>query len=166
MALFGSLATLRSQASPADTFASTFAYLDDLFREGSNAAVRLRGVALGETQRIELGRGVFALEQAYRSKPRSEGFYESHRKYIDVQVIFEGEEWMEVVDLDRPSVKHRYDPQRDLVVYEDVSGSLLRLQPGQAAIFYPSDVHMPGLFGTSTPQVIRKTVIKVPADGV
>lgn len=165
MALFGSIATLRSQASPADTFASTFAYLDDLFRTGSTASVRLKNIAVGETQKIELGRGVFALEQVYRSKPRSDGFFESHRKYIDVQVIFEGEEWMEVVDLDRPTVKHRYDPQRDLVVYEDFAGSMLRLQTGQAAIFYPSDVHMPGLHGTSPQQLIRKSVIKVPTDG-
>ncbi|MEO7600398.1 MAG: YhcH/YjgK/YiaL family protein, partial [Opitutus sp.] len=68
-------------------------------------------------------------------------------------------------DLERPAVKHRYDPQRDLVVYEDFAGSLLRLESGQAAIFYPSDVHMPGLHGSSTQQVIRKTVIKVPVDG-
>ena len=72
---------------------------------------------------------------------------------------------MEVVDLDRPTVKHRYDPQRDLVVYEDFAGSMLRLQTGQAAIFYPSDVHMPGLHGTSPQQLIRKSVIKVPTDG-
>lgn len=162
MALFGSIATVRSQTNPTEMFAATFAYLDELFRPGSPASVRLRGISTGETQRIELVGGAFALEQVYRSKNRNDGFFESHRKYIDVQVIFEGEEGMEVVDLDRVAVRHAYDTQRDLLVYENAVGSLLKLRAGDAAVFYPSDIHMPGLCGETGPALVRKTVIKVP----
>ena len=162
MAIFGSIATVRSQTYPVGMFAAGFQYLEELYRAESHAASRLRGIRLGETQRIELAGGGFALEQVYSSKVRAEGFFESHRKYVDVQVIFEGEEWMEVVDIERPSVWHRYDAQRDLLVYVDAEGSRLRVGAGQAAVFYPLDVHMPGLCGVEGPALIRKTVIKVP----
>src|SRR3990170_1709932 len=123
MALFGSIATVLSQCLPAEKFAAIFAYLDDLFRDASTPAARLRSIAVGDTQRIDLAGGAFALEQVYRSKLRTDGFFESHRKYIDVQVVFEGEESMEVFDLGRAAIRHAYDPQRDLLVYEDRTGS-------------------------------------------
>lgn len=162
MALIGSLSTVRSQTFLVDKFAAVFTYLDDLFRAESSSATRLRTIALGETQRIELPDGAFALEQAYRSKVRCDGFFESHRSYIDVQVVFEGEEWMELIDLNRASVRHAYDPERDLLIYADAPGSLLRVNAGDAAVFFPSDIHMPGLCGTSGPGLVRKTVIKIP----
>jgi biofilm protein TabA len=121
-------------------------------------------MSLGETQRVELAGGAFALEQVYRSKVRSDGFFESHRKYIDVQVVFEGEEGMELLDLSRSSVRQAYDAQRDLLIHEDAPGSLLRVNAGDAAVFFPADVHMPGLCGVQGPALVRKTVIKVPVD--
>jgi YhcH/YjgK/YiaL family protein len=164
MALFGSVVTLRSQCLPADKFAAVFAYLDDLFHDASGPAARLRSIVVGDTQRIELTGGAFALEQVYRSKIRTEGFFESHRKYIDVQVVFDGEESMEVFDQSRAMIRHPYDPQRDLLVYEDRGGSVLHLSAGDAAVFHPTDIHMPGLCGLSGPALVRKTVIKVPVE--
>jgi len=165
MAVFGNLSTIRSQV-PAAAFGSCFAYLDDLFTAGSAAALRLRQIAEGETRRIELSGGSFALEQVYLSKRRTEGFFESHRGYIDVQVVFDGEEGMEVIDLGRVTVKQPYDSNRDLLIYEDNAGSLLRVRSGQGAVFHPVDVHMPGLCGEAGPQLVRKTVIKVPVGSV
>jgi YhcH/YjgK/YiaL family protein len=162
MAIIGSIVTAKAQSHPASVFAPCFGYLDDLFRPDSSAARRLRGIAIGETQKIELGGGAFVLEQVYRTKSRSEGFFESHRKYIDVQVVFEGEEWMELADLSRCVGKHPYEAQRDLLVYNDVSGSRLLVAEGDAAIFFPTDVHMPGLCAANGPAVVRKTVVKVP----
>lgn len=163
MAIFGAMATVRAQATSPLAFAAAFDYLGDVFREGSSASVRLRGILVGETQRIELGGGVFALEQVYRSKVRADGFFESHRKYIDVQVVFEGVEWMEIADIAVTTVRQPYNPERDFIVYQDVpETTALRVGPGEVAIFFPADVHMPGLCGKSDPMVVRKTVVKVP----
>lgn len=166
MALFGSIDTVRIQTARPDLFAAAFAYLDDLFRPGSTAAGRLRAVAEGETQRIELAGGAFALEQTYRSKVRADGFFESHRRYIDVQAIFDGEEVMEVADVAEMTVSRPYAAERDLIVYLDTpSASRLRLGAGAAAIFYPGDAHMPSLCLPAGPALVRKTVIKVPVAG-
>lgn len=163
MGLFGSLATLRAQAPANAAFAAAFAYLDDLQREGSPVRSRVRALAAGESQKIDLGDGLFVIEQAYDTKVRADGFFESHRKYIDVQVVLEGEELMEVADASRMTVRQPYHAERDLIVYEDSSeASLLRLSAGQGAIFFPADVHMPSLRIRSEPVLVRKAVVKVP----
>lgn len=163
MAYFGTVATVATQAAPAEKFAAAFAYLNDLFAPDSEAAARVRSVAVGETRRVELAGGAFALEQAYWTKTRPEGFFESHRKYIDVQVIFEGEEFMEVIDLAHAREKVSYDADRDLIVHADsADASQLRLRAGEAAVFFPADVHMPCLKTGPEKSLVRKTVVKVP----
>jgi len=163
MSLFGSILTLRVQAPQPEKFASTFAYLEALFRPGSPEAARIRATPVGETRRYDLDGGAFALEQVYLSKRRPDGFFESHRRYIDVQAIVEGEEWMEVVDLDRATVREPYNSDRDCLLYHDLaSASRLNVRAGEGAIFLPADVHMPCLCTEVGPAVIRKTVIKVP----
>lgn len=165
MALFGSLATLRQQLGARPAFEAAFAYLDDALHPGSAANLRLQQLAEGESGRVELSGGAFALEQVYRSKPRSEGFFESHRAYIDVQVVVTGEEYIEVADVAGLSVKEDKTPEKDVILYHmsDVS-SRLRLRAGDAAILWPVDGHMPTL-ATDAPALVRKIVIKVPVAG-
>jgi beta-galactosidase beta subunit len=50
-----------------------------------------------------------------------------------------------------------------LITYEDnPDASWLRVFPGQAAVFFPTDVHMPQLAVREAGGVVRKCVIKVP----
>lgn len=163
MALFGSVATVQAQVAPRDVFLNAFAYLDEVFRTGSSAAERVAKLPLGETHRVDLAGGAFALEQAYKSKARNDGFFESHRKYIDVQVIVVGEEVLEVVDVSRAKVNQPYVAERDLITYHDTAAATpVRLHAGEAAIFFPADIHMPGLRTGAEGAVVRKVVVKVP----
>jgi biofilm protein TabA len=163
MALLGSLATLRAQTARMEIFAATFTYLDEMFRAGSPAALRLAGAVAGVNTRIELTGGAFALEQVYLTKARPDGFFESHRKYIDVQVVVTGDEVLELAEISRLTATQPYDAERDFLKYADYTGaSLLRLGVGEAAIFFPVDGHMPGLRPGGVAGLVRKTVIKVP----
>lgn len=163
MALSGSFATLRAQAPSTPGFAAAFAYVEDMLREDSAARARLRGIAAGDSQKIALAGGAFAIEQVYETKLRADGFFESHQKYIDVQVVVEGEELMEVVDVSRISTRQPYNPDRDLIIYQDSSeASQLRVYAGHGTIFFPADVHMPTLRIRAAPVLVRKTVVKVP----
>lgn len=163
MAIFGSLSTVRAQCRGLAYFDPAFAYLDDLARPGSPARKRLEALAAGESGRVELADGMFAIEQVYRSKPRAEGFFESHRKYIDIQAVLAGEELMEVVAIGRLPVKVAYDADKDVIIYADYAGaSVLRFQAGEAGVYFPDDGHMPGLMGAAGAQLVRKTVVKVP----
>lgn len=147
----------------ADTrFAAAFAYVAEVLQPGSTARQRMEQLATGASGKIELAGGAFAIEAAYLTKPRPEGFFESHRKYIDVQVVVAGAELMEVEDVSRLTVSEAYNGERDLIKYADTAAaSLLKLRAGDAALFFPVDGHMPSL--QLGPQVlVRKTVVKVP----
>ena len=163
MALYGSLETIRAQAPRLDGFAKAFRYVEELMQAGSPVQLRLKALGAGDSEKIQLGDGVFAIEQAYETKLRADGFFESHRKYIDVQTVFEGEELMEVADIARMQVRQPYNADRDLIVYEDSSeASHLRVFAGQIAVFFPPDVHMPTMRIRKDPVLVRKSVVKVP----
>lgn len=163
MASFGSLATLAHQhATP--QFAAAFAYAAEALRAGSPVNVRIRAMEAGKVERIELAGGAFAMEQVYHAKVRADGFFESHRKYIDVQVIVEGVETMEVEDIARLTVTQAYDSEKDFAKYaiEVPDAAKLIVRAGEATLFFPVDGHMPSLRVEGRPTLVRKTVVKVP----
>jgi YhcH/YjgK/YiaL family protein len=163
MALFGSVETVRAQAPCTPAFATAWKYIEQVVQPQSEVHCRIQALKRGDSAKHELADGVFAIEQAYDTKPRAEGFFESHRKYIDIQVIVAGEETMEVADVVRASVREPYVEPRDLIVYSDVAtASALRLRTGEAAVFFPADVHMPSLRTGEAAVLVRKTVLKVP----
>ncbi len=167
MALFGSFATVRSQLIERPAFQKALAYVEEILRPGSPAHTRLQGVATGATVRVELGDGVFALEQAYVAKPRAEGRWEAHHVYIDVQVVVSGDELMEVTEVSRLHVAEDFTPAKDLLFFGDYAdGSVLRVRAGEVAVFYPADGHKPSLAAGSPAALVRKTVVKVPVASV
>lgn len=162
MAIFGPFPTVKTQLATDPRFSVALAYVTEALRTGSAASDRIARVAVGTTGRVDLAGGSFALEQVYAPKPRPEGFFESHRKYIDVQVIVAGEELMEVEDVTRMEVNYAYNPERDLIKYADTAvASLLRMRTGDVAVFFPEDGHMPSLHWRGGGHV-HKTVVKVP----
>lgn len=167
MALFGSLATIRAQLAGSPSFERTLAYVEEVLRPGSPAHRRVMAVADGNTERVELGDGVFALEQAYVAKPPAEGRWEAHRVYIDVQVIVAGDELMEVTDVSRLKIAEDHTPEKDLLFFEaNADGSVLRMRAGELAVFYPVDAHKPSLAAGAPAGFVRKTVVKVPVASV
>jgi biofilm protein TabA len=167
MALFGSLDTVRTQLAGSPSFQTALAYVEEILRPGSEAHQRLLAVATGDTGRVELGGGVFALEQAYIAKPPAEGRWEAHRAHIDVQVIVSGDELMEVTAVSRLTVAEDHTPAKDILFFEqNPDGSVLRMRTGELAVFYPADAHKPSLAAGESVALVRKTVVKVPVASV
>ncbi len=163
MALFGNLSTVRPQLVHRPVFDLSFAYVEDALRPGTAANQRVMAVAVGESNRVELGQGAFALEQAYLSKPREKGKLESHIQFIDIQVLLAGEEIIEVAEISTLRLSENLTPAKDVIFYHDSRAtSPLRLSgSGATAIFYPNDGHM-GSLAITTPALVRKIVVKVP----
>ncbi|OHE87978.1 MAG: hypothetical protein A3G75_00780 [Verrucomicrobia bacterium RIFCSPLOWO2_12_FULL_64_8] len=163
MALIGSFATVRTQGARFPELAAALAYAGEVLTPGSTAHERIQALASGESHRKELAGGAFAIEAAYLTKRRPDGFFETHRKYIDVQVVVTGEELMEVIAREQLEVAQAYDETKDLIKYADsAAASVLRLGPGGTAVFWPADAHMGGLITRGKPRLVRKTVVKVP----
>ena len=163
MALFGQIPLVKKQITLSAGFVTAFDYVAGMLVPDSPGRRRIEGLAAGASEKIELPGGVFAIDQVYYTKPRAEGFFESHKKYIDVQVVVEGVEEMEVADISHLSVSEPYLAEKDLIKYADTgAASILRLGVGAAAVFYPTDGHMTTLQLADGSKLVRKTVVKVP----
>ena len=160
MAVFGNIEVIKEQVD-FGKFKNAFDYLDKVLEIGSSDHERLVSLLIGAFEKVELDSDNFGLEQVYMSKNREDCFFESHKKYIDVQFILEGEEIIEVADKDNLNVSMPYSEEMDLIKYEMTDNtSVLRLKKGDVAIFYPEDAHMPCVKINSSVKVV-KTVVKV-----
>ena len=163
MALFGQIPLVKKQITLSVGFVTAFDYVMEVLTPGSPGRRRIESLSAGDSKKLELGGGVYAIEQVYYTKPRSDGFFESHKKDIDVQVMVEGMEEMEVADISHLAISEPYVAEKDLIKYTDTStASVLRLGAGAAAVFYPTDGHMPTLQLADGSKLVRKTVVKVP----
>jgi len=162
MAIFGSLSTVRAQTVAQPKLRAALDYVEKILRRDSPERARIDALAVGETKRADLGNGMVAIESAYLSKARPDCFFESHRKFIDVQAVIEGAEIMEVAEVSRLTVTQPFIEERDFIKYADCAdASVLRADAGVVALFFPADGHMPSL-AAGQPALVRKTVVKVP----
>ncbi|GAA0134404.1 hypothetical protein YSY43_12440 [Paenibacillus sp. YSY-4.3] len=97
-------------------------------------------------------------------KPLEEQVAEKHEAYIDVHYLIEGEEiigWSPVREGEQP-VK-AYDRDADYALYQPSSDEVrLAMKPGMFAVFFPHDIHRPGM--AEQPATIRKLVVKIHVD--
>lgn len=160
MALFGALEVVKNQADR-EKFAVAFFYLEKLIDKNSTEYKRVIKSALDVCNKIELNETSFVLEQAYNSKEREKCFFESHKKYIDIQFVLSGEEVIEVSNANTLAVSLAYNEDLDFTKHQDSKdASSILLKAGDAAIFYPQDAHMPCIKVTRASKVI-KAVVKV-----
>jgi len=143
-------------------FAAALFFIEEASRSGSAAHRQLFALAAGQTERTDLAGGAFALAQAYLTKSRTEGKWETHRAYIDVQAILAGEEFMEVTDRGRLTLAEDLTATRDAIFYQPFDqGSVLRLGVGDVAVYFQVDAHLGGI-AVASPALVRKVVVKVP----
>ena len=142
-----------------------FNYLELSLSNDSVVSKRLKNYAVGSFERIELSQEVFALEQVFLTKSRETCFFESHMKYIDFQLMLEGEEQMEILHQKDAKISHPYDESQDLILYNHSNEtSKILMKSGDLAIYFPNDIHM-GLGWKNSSVLVRKTVVKLPVIG-
>lgn len=121
---------------------------------------------LAETELLRLSSGrheidgqrLFALVGRDPGKGRQAAKLESHRRYIDVQVILAGQEeigYRPLADCSSPEVP--FLPDNDVAFYAERPDTWLAMPPGRFAIFFPDDAHAP-LAGVGE---LHKVVVKV-----
>lgn len=119
-----------------------------------------------DADRFELGKKViiqdyiFAVNNEYVTKDKENSYLEGHRKYIDIQYMMDGEEIIGYSPFKDQEVHEKYKRDNDLIFFKNPPETLLHLQKGMFAIFYPEDLHMPGIM-VDTPKPVKKIVVKV-----
>lgn len=107
------------------------------------------------------GPKLYAMVQRYQTRLPADAIWESHRKYIDVQFVFQGEERFGYAPLSQaPAVTQPYDESTDALLY--APGTLtVPLSAGQFAVYFPQDIHAPSLAAGPAPSEVIKVVVKV-----
>ncbi len=106
-----------------------------------------------------IGEDIFALVSEYTTKTASECRPESHRKYIDIQLMVSGKEIIGWEPLENQKPASLYDEKADIVFYDGLPAGF-ELMAGCFAVFFPTDIHMPCVESNGTRKV-KKIVIKV-----
>ncbi len=99
--------------------------------------------------------------QEYTTKPEDECVLESHREYIDIQWIVEGEEAFAISDVSRLVLEKEYDDVKDVMFWkpkQDMTKVILKA--GTYIVLYPNDAHM-GRINTIEKHYIKKIIGKV-----
>jgi biofilm protein TabA len=160
MAIFGTIDTVKTQINNS-SFEKAFLYINKLQDKNSDEYKSLFNVGLDDCNKILLDEYCFVLEQAYISKNKEDCFFESHKKYIDIQYIFEGEEIMEVENVSNLQVTTAYKEDLDYAKYsQSKDSSILKIRKNELAIFFPQDAHMPCIKLNTNKKVI-KAVFKI-----
>lgn len=108
------------------------------------------------------GEKVYAFVQEYATRTEDKAFFERHKNYIDIQYIIEGKEIMGVLDISKATVKEEYSEEKDAAFYENSNDvSFCIAKSGDFCVFYPHDIHAPGLAYNNMESDVKKIVVKI-----
>ncbi|HEY6094501.1 MAG TPA: YhcH/YjgK/YiaL family protein [Gallionellaceae bacterium] len=105
-----------------------------------------------------VGEDLIVIVEHAQGKPQEHARLEAHRKYIDIQLVLEGDEvmgWKPLADCLNPVSEHSLE--KDIRFFDDAPASWVAVPPDHFCIFFPEDAHAP-LVGEGK---IRKVIFKV-----
>jgi len=104
-------------------------------------------------------RDLFALVSEFETKSPDECRPEAHQAYADIQYIVSGREAIGHTLLVDQEVTTPYTAERDIAFFNAETKPII-LEPGMFAVFFPQDIHQPGMWIDKAEQV-KKVVVKV-----
>ncbi|MCQ2331953.1 MAG: YhcH/YjgK/YiaL family protein [Paludibacteraceae bacterium] len=109
--------------------------------------------------RIELdGEYVFMNVDNIHGKTLDEAKFESHRRYIDIQVPISGTEKMGFAPVGDMKKLTDSDEAKDYFFYADKVKDVVEVKKGEFVIFFPEDAHAPMI---DCGDVHKKIIVKV-----
>ena len=137
---------VEAYAKLSDAFSEAF----DFLKENKNGGL--------EKDRYELSDKSYALIKHYDTRPIEKCKYEAHKKYIDVQYLVSGDEYIGWAPKENMT-EDAYLEEKDQIRLSG-KGELFPLHAGQFMILFPWDAHMPCMeFGSSAP--VEKIILKI-----
>lgn len=101
---------------------------------------------------------VFGIDLEYVTSGAEEGVWEAHRKYIDIHVLFYGEELIYVSDIE--SMRPENDYVDDYQFFLGKKEHVIHFRPGSFLILFPNEVHKTSIF-VNDREMVRKRVFKL-----
>lgn len=121
----------------------------------------LRGtdlLALAPGKHAVAGEDLFAIVEHCAGRTRAQAKLESHRRYIDIQLVLEGVDemgWKPLAQCSQPLGE--FDGARDIRFYDDAPSSWVATPAGSFCMFFPDDAHAPLV----SDGMVRKVIMKI-----
>ncbi len=129
-----------------------------------NVYTALKFLSETDFTKMELGRyelqgdDIFYMVQRYDTDP-DKTISESHKKYIDIQFMVDGEEIIGIAPISCEKKETEAKPENDVWFY-DCKTEPLTLIKNSFMVLYPNDLHCPGV-AVNKPLSCLKVVVKV-----
>ena len=95
-----------------------------------------------------------------QTHPPEAGFFEAHRQFLDIHAPLSGQETLLYAPIARLAPDGEYDEAADCRKFCGRHTAALLLQPGDFAVCFPGDGHMP-LICEDAPGRVEKLIFKV-----
>jgi biofilm protein TabA len=106
------------------------------------------------------GDNVFIMLFMYETKDSSDCVYESHKNYIDIQLLIEGDELFRVIPFNNQDIKEQYNADNDIEFFKLTEGYNFHLTNGSFVLVMPGELHTPGLLYRKK-SIVKKLVLKI-----
>lgn len=108
------------------------------------------------------GDEIYAMVMDLTTAPLKDKRPEIHKKYVDVQFLVTGKERLGFAPDQKNQSIVDGNEENDIYFYSDVEdeGFVVAL-PGCYSVFFPNDIHRPGVMNGDKPELVRKVVVKV-----
>lgn len=126
-----------------------------------NGMTFLRSLTEFDTGRYEFEGGYLMIQKGV-TKPITEKTFESHQKYIDVQILLDGSEEVAWEDIRNLTAVTPYDAEKDVQRFNGSHDHVIKITAGMFYAAFPQDGHQPNSH-TETGQNYTKVVMKLPA---
>jgi len=107
------------------------------------------------------GERVYATIVIDKTRSPETAQFEAHHRYIDLHYLMRGSELIGSAPASSLRVTQPYTEEKEAALYERPRKyHRLILRPGDFAVFFPGQAHLPGCYATSSEE-IKKVVVKV-----
>lgn len=118
--------------------------------------------ALGEGDIPIRGDDLYVKVLIYQPRPAAENYFETHRRYADVQIVFTGGEEIQVARASQLAPHNSYDEKQDYQFYTSAGdASRIFVGEGEFVVFFPGEAHKPGCRWREVDAPVRKLVFKI-----
>ncbi len=112
--------------------------------------------------KYEVSDNFYYIVKELETQPREQCIFESHRKYIDIQWVIEGQMAFETADVSTLKIEKEYDSEKDVALWQKQENLMQTiLSSGSYAVLYPNNAHISALVVNNQPQKIKLIVGKI-----
>jgi YhcH/YjgK/YiaL family protein len=139
---------------------SRYAALHPLFQRTFEHIRNTDFFALAPGRYNIVGDDLIAIVELVPGKIKEMARLEAHRRYIDIQLVLEGDEqmgWKPLADCYNPVSEH--NEEKDIRFFLDAPASWVAVPPDHFCIFFPEDAHAPLVSNDQVRKVIFKVAV-------